>query len=114
MPQLMIKTSLELPAEQQQALLQAASARVAEMLGKSEHYVMVTLDAGHPMRFGGDDGACAYLELKSIGLPEDRTPAFSRQLCSLMQEHAGLDPARIYIEFSDIPRHLWGWDGRTF
>ena len=45
------------------------AAAVAEMLGKPERYVMVSLDAGRPMLFAGDDAsACsAAINAPSIG-----------------------------------------------
>ena len=50
----------------------------------------------------------------AIGLPGDRTRAFSDTLCGLITAHLGVAPDRIYIEFSDAARHLWGWNSGTF
>jgi phenylpyruvate tautomerase PptA (4-oxalocrotonate tautomerase family) len=113
MPLLNIQTNQPAPANQGR-ILRDISAAVADMLGKPERYVMVSLDAGRPMRFAGDDGPLAYLELKSIGLPEERTADFSATLCGLMQDHLDIPPERVYIEFSGAARHLWGWNGGTF
>lgn len=113
MPLLSIQTNQPAP-ENQDPILRDISAAVADMLGKPERYVMVSLDAGRPMRFAGDDAPLAYLELKSIGLPEERTKDFSATLCGLMQTHLGITSDRVYIEFSGAARHLWGWNGGTF
>ena len=114
MPYLKIETNLDLAAPRQSELLSAASSRVAAMLGKPESYVMVALDAGKPMLFGGSDQPLAYLELKSIGLPRDRTTELSAQLTELMQQLLDLKPDRVYIEFADAERPMWGWNGGTF
>jgi hypothetical protein len=66
------------------------------------------------MLFGGDDAPLAYLELKSIGLPEERSNEFSAALCRLMQTQLDIAPERVYIEFSGPARHLWGWNQTTF
>ncbi len=66
------------------------------------------------MLFGGNDAALAYLELKSIGLPERKTRELSEALCTLLEEEVGIARDRIYIEFSNAERHLWGWNGTTF
>ncbi len=95
-------------------LLKAASAATADMLGKPEAYVMVLVQAGQAMQFADSSTHCAYLELKSIGLPGDQTSVFSTRLCTLIEEMLGVPANRIYIEFQDAPRHLWGWDKRTF
>lgn len=114
MPLLQIHTNQPLNADTQDTLLRRASALVAEQLGKPERYVMVRVIGGQAMLFAGSDAPLAYLELKSIGLPADATPGLSAALCSLIGEQLDIAQDRIYIEFSDAERHLWGWDGRTF
>ncbi len=95
-------------------LLRAASQKVAEILGKPERYVMVSYEPNDHMLFGGDASPLAYLELKSIGLPEARTAEISAALCALVNELTGIPQDRIYIEFSNAERHMWGWNGGTF
>jgi len=110
----LLKISTNRIVENTEAVLQATSQAVAAMLGKPERYVMVELHAGLPMSLAGSSEPLAYLELKSIGLPEERTAEFSAALCRLIDEQLGIPAERIYIEFSDAPRHLWGWNGATF
>lgn len=114
MPYLKLQTNIEIDVATQKSLLKQLSSTVAELLGKSEKYVMVAVEAATPMLFGGDDSPCAYLELKSLGLPEDQTTRFSESLCGTIGEMLNLPTSRIYIEFASPPRHLWGWDNRTF
>lgn len=114
MPYLRIQTNQTINAEAGQALLSAASQTVTGELGKPEKYVMVALEAAVPMLFAGGDAPTAYLELKSIGLSESRTPDLSSALCKLIEQHLGINRDRIYIEFTDAPRAMWGWNGATF
>lgn len=114
MPLLKIHTNKPLEAGAARSLAAAASAAVAGMLGKPERYVMVSVEHNPVMLFGGDDAPLAYLELKSIGLPENRTAQFSATLADLMEQQLGVPADRVYIEFADALRHLWGWDGGTF
>ena len=114
MPFLRIQTSTELTAEQANGLAARASALVSEQLDKPERYVMVSVEHNSAMLFAGSDAPLAYLELKSIGLPESITADTSRALCQLLAEATGIDPERIYIEFSDAPRKMWGWNSSTF
>jgi phenylpyruvate tautomerase PptA (4-oxalocrotonate tautomerase family) len=95
-------------------LIKQVSAAVAAMLGKPERYVMVALNHNPQMLFAGDDSPLAYLELKSIGLPTERTGEFSRILSDLIAQQLQIPLDRIYIEFSDAQRHLWGWNAATF
>ncbi len=114
MPLLKIQTNLTISSDQQQMLIRAASQQVANLLGKPEQYVMVSLEHSAAMLFAGTDAPLAYLELKSIGLPTAKTSAFSKSLCELIHQTLGIDTDRIYIEFTDAERTHWGWNGGTF
>jgi len=114
MPLLTIDSNVTLGGDEAQALVRAASSRVAELLGKPERYVMVKFEHNPQMLFGGGDAPLAYLELKSIGLPENRTAELSQALCDLVSSHLGVPPDRVYIEFADAARHMWGWNADTF
>jgi phenylpyruvate tautomerase PptA (4-oxalocrotonate tautomerase family) len=78
MPTLRILTNAQVFPEDRPGLLAQASRTVAEMLGKPESYVMVILEDGRDMLFAGTRAPAAYLELKSLGLAETRTAAYSR------------------------------------
>ncbi|MET0066419.1 MAG: phenylpyruvate tautomerase MIF-related protein [Candidatus Thiodiazotropha sp.] len=114
MPLLNITTNQSLEPERQTDRIRQASAMVAKMLGKPERYVMINLIGNSNLSFGGNFEPLAYLELKSIGLPAERTREFSETLCGFMEEAFGIPPERVYIEFSDAQRHLWGWNSGTF
>lgn len=114
MPYLSIQTNAEPEVTAQQDLLALASRTVAEVLGKPESYVMIALQTATPMCFAGNQTPAAYLQLKSLGLPETRTGQLSDALCSLVAEQLGIPPERIYIEFSSPDRRMWGWNNTTF
>jgi phenylpyruvate tautomerase PptA (4-oxalocrotonate tautomerase family) len=114
MPFISITTNKAIESHAIDDLLKRTSHAVAEMLGKPERYVMVRLEHNPQMLFNGSDAPLAYLELKSIGLPEDRSADYSQVLCELIGQQLQIPPDRVYIEFSDAPRHLWGWNGATF
>lgn len=114
MPLLKIRTNIDIPATNRIPLLKLASENVAGILNKPERYVMVMLESNPDMLFAGSGDPLAYLELKSIGLPQGETKTLSQALCQLITEQLGIDSDRIYIEFADAQRHMWGWDGGTF
>ncbi|MGH8476523.1 MAG: phenylpyruvate tautomerase MIF-related protein [Methylococcales bacterium] len=114
MPYLQIKTNQPIDARTGQQLLERASARVAQALGKPERYVMVEVSHNPTMLFSGTAEPCAYVELKSIGLPDSQTRELSHIICSLLGTELGIAADRIYIEFMDVPRKFWGWNGSTF
>lgn len=114
MPLLRIQTNLTLDTDALHELPRLASQRVAELLGKPERYVMVSLEHNPAMLFAGSDAPLAYLELKSIGLPTARTGELSKGLCELVGQRLGIPADRIYIEFANATGNMWGWDSGTF
>jgi phenylpyruvate tautomerase len=113
MPTLILKTNAPRP-EDTDGLLLDASAAVAEALGKPERYVMVLLEPTIAMCFAADTEPCAYLELKSIGLAPEATQALSATLCAFVEDRLGVPRERVYIEFADLAREMFGWNGSTF
>ena len=114
MPYLAITTNVPLEGDAAAALMREASALVAQSLGKPERYVMVAVHANMPMLFAGEPASTAHLELRSIGLPEDATPDLSQSLCALLKRTLAIAPDRVFINFANEPRSLWGWNSRTF
>lgn len=114
MPCIQIKTNQSLTKDTQLDCCHSISAKTAALLAKPESYVMVILETEVSMTMSGTIDAAAYVELKSINLPEEQTSELSAELCQLISTQLKVDSKRIYIEFSNAQRHLWGWDGKTF
>ena len=113
MPVISITTNIAAEDSQLQEL-ERISSNVATMLGKPESYVMVMLQQNPDMIFAGNGNPTAYVELKSIGLPADKTEHYSAQLCDLIESTIGIPKERIYIEFASAERKMFGWNGGTF
>ena len=112
MPVLQINTNTSI--DDATAFAKQASSLVAVILGKPESYVMVSVNGDADLVFAGTNEPCAHLMLKSLGLPESETPAYSEKLCGFIEQQLGVPPARTYIEFVSPERHMFGWDNRTF
>jgi len=91
-----------------------ASELTADILGKSESYVMVKIHPQQQLVFAGSDEPAAHVKLKSLGLPEKDTTELSAKICDFINTALGINSTRIYIEFSSPERHMWGWDRKTF
>ncbi len=114
MPYLKVSTNLSMSENDKNDFLKQASDTVSQLLSKPERYVFVEILSDQSLSMSGSSEPAAYVELKSIGLPEKDTAGFSADLCDLLKQALEVDPERIYIEFSNIPRHLWGWNSGTF
>ncbi len=114
MPYLKVETNVHIGEGSQAQILKVLSKTTSEALSKPESYVMVALHENIHMMFAGTDDPAAYLEFKSLGLPETNTTEFSAALCNAIEQELGIAKERIYIEFAGPERHMWGWNGKTF
>lgn len=114
MPLLKIRTNTKVLNDRRDALLKKASHAVAQQLGKPEAYMMVSLETEQPIMFAGTAEPAAFMDLKAIGLPAGKTAQLSALLCDLAKSDLGVAGERVYINFSDVPPNLWGWNGETF
>jgi len=64
--------------------------------------------------FAGSREASAFVELRSLGLPEDTARLLSEKICDLLEAELAIPSARVFIDFFDFPRPMWEWDGKTF
>lgn len=95
-------------------ILSALSSSIATLLSKPESYVMLKYEHNDNMLFAGTNQPLAHIKIKSLGLDEDKTALFSKALCELIQQHFSISADRIYIEFANPERHMWGWNNATF
>jgi len=112
MPLLEITTNTNI--DNSQDIAEQASTLTADLLGKPESYVMVKILPEQTLIFAGNNEPAAHVKLKSLGLPENQTADFSAKICSFISSQLNINSARIYIEFTNPDRHMWGWDNRTF
>ncbi len=114
MPYLKIQTNLPVSKKAERIVLKTASALVSKLLGKPESYVMIALQPDTSMLFAGSDDPVAFLELKAVGLPVRKTKVLSEALCTLIEDHLGIVPRRVYVKFINVKKGMWGWQGDTF
>src|SRR5271157_1489512 len=103
MPLLKLSLSVKLDEDTKTSLLQNLSKTLAEGLGKPENYVMVAIDDGVAISMSGEIGPAAFADVRSIGALDAKiNKAFSKKLCTLLNEQCEIPPDRIYINYTDI------------
>ena len=114
MPLAMVKVSKELDSTVRSDLHKACNDHFVTVLNKPEKYIMVIIEDKKDIFFAGSTDPAAYVEIKSIGtFTPDVTTKLSQKFCSTLQEQ-GIPPERVYIEFKDAQRHMWGYNSATF
>jgi phenylpyruvate tautomerase len=117
MPLVIIKTNVpEILPEVREAIHEQGQAALSSILQKSRDYVLSLLELGQDMSFAGNSSAsCVYVEIKNVGtIKPEISLEVSKEITRILNEHLGADPKRVYIEFQQSERHLWGWAGKTF
>ena len=116
MPLIKVQSSVVKPEKADiENLLTTLSAKVASHFGKPESYVMTIFESDISMTFGGTFEPVCYVEIKNIGkMTSTQTKAMSQDFCQIIQDKLGVAANRVYIEFNDAERHLWGWNRGTF
>ena len=114
MPCIIVHRNFPIEKEKTGVLQDRLCAVTEEVLNKPKDYIMVVIDEQKAIRFGGSDGPALFVEVKSIGLPGDSTTVLSRMICDTVSELLSVPIDRVYLEFADSPRSMWGWNGGTF
>ena len=114
MPLLRIQTNVAVSEDKADALLSQGTDLIVNVMNKPREYVQVVLGPEVAIAFAGSRVASAFVELRSLGLPEDTAKLLSEKICDLLEVELAIPPARVFINFFDFPRPMWGWNGKTF
>lgn len=113
MPSLNVTINAPELKAQSELFCRAASRAIAEITGKPESFVCVSLnyvDASQ-MCFGGSHEPCLLGTLTSIGCINAQNNAnFQKKFTEIF----GIAGDRMYISYVDIARENIGWNGKTF
>ena len=113
MPYFSIETNTKIDETVKLDLMKKATGFLAEMMGKPEHVIMVTVKSGMPYVFAGTDEPAAYVQIKAVALEKDKCPEYSRQVCEFLETETGVPKDRVFIEFIDIDPAIFGFNGNT-
>ena len=115
MPTVQVTTSTKLNIDVKKSLATELSASIAKILSKPEAYVQVVVSDDAVIAFGGHiDLLSAFVRVYSIG---DISSASCKQLSADFADifrKAGVDPAKLYINFCPLSGTNWGCNGTTF
>ena len=114
MPLLKIQTNTDISDSQNASLLERGTRIIVDVLEKPLGYVQVLAEGKQAIAFGGSSDPSAFVELRSLGLPEGAPRKLSAAICALLEEELGISSKRVFINFFDMERADWGWDSGTF
>ena len=114
MPYVKLQTNKSLSREGKLDLLRDLTSLISKELNKPEKYVMTIIQDSQIMLFGNAEDSAAYVEFRSISLPEDQTRSLSRTLSLFLKDQLMIPSERIFIQFVNAERHMWGYNATTF
>ncbi|MFO7789672.1 MAG: phenylpyruvate tautomerase MIF-related protein [Bacteroidales bacterium] len=95
------------------AFTDSATSFIAGLLNKPEKFIMVSLKGKNEMRFAGTTDLTAFIQLKSIGLPDDKD-GLIESVFEFAEKALNTPKNRIYLELTDIKRELFAYNGKSF
>lgn len=116
MPVIQTHASTPIPASAREALKATFGQAISAVPGKSESWLMCVFDENAPIYFGGDDSEpSAFIEVSVFArneIPASAWEELTEQITPAVASQLGIDPARIYIQYSSTPH--FGWNGANF
>ena len=113
MPYFRIETNRQIDDAANSALMKKATGFLAEMMGKPEHVIMVTIRPDKPYMFAGTGDPTAFVQIKAVGLKKDKCPEYSSQVCNFIEAEIDVPKDRVFVEFTDIDPTVFGFNGDT-
>ena len=114
MPYFNVQTNQTMTPSEERAFMSQAVDHLETLLGKSRAYIMVAIQSGLPLVFGGESTPAAYVQLRSIGLEASQCPDLARAISEMLETRLNVPPDRVFIDFHGLDRALFAWNGKTF
>lgn len=111
MPCIQIKTNVKVTEEVADIIKSQLGKDITYLPGKTEDWLMVTLEDNCCMWFRGDNShPMAIVEVKTLGKQIDSAASekMTKAVCELFQKQLGVNPKDIYIRYIASPD--WGWN----
>lgn len=113
MPHISAKLSISLDGEKENHLKTELGKAISCLSGKSEDWLMVTIEDNCHMYFKGENNnPCAFLEVQVLGkINPDDSRRMSSVLCDVLSDF-NIPQNRVYIKYEEVEQ--WGWNGGNF
>lgn len=99
---------------EKETALKSALGEAITLLGKSERYLMVQIQDGCRLYFGGDNSApTAFFDVSLLhSAPKASYEKLTARLCDIAKEVMDVDGDRVYVKFEETEN--WGYNSRMF
>ena len=113
MPFIDTKVTMKVTPEKKEIIKQELGKRISA-LNKTETYLMVGIEDGYDLWFGGkklDKGA--YVAVSLLGsAPQELYEKLTGQICDLLSRKFEIPGNAVYVTYHPVAD--WGWNGKNF
>lgn len=112
MPFIDLKTNAKVSAQQSDALKTRLGEAITA-LGKSENWLMVSVEGEKSLYFKGDAAASAIAEISLYGRASDaQYDRMTKETTAIISEILSVPADRIYVKYEEVAH--WGFGGYNF
>lgn len=114
MPCIQMQVSVKVSDEQKNAIKAQLGKAIECLPGKSENWLMITMQDEMTIYFKGDNhNPAAFVSVGVYGGADARAfDALTAQICDILDRELHIPANRIYVQYSATPH--WGWNGSNF
>lgn len=113
MPFINVMTNTAVSPDKKAAIKTALGRAITAIPGKTEDWLMVGIAPEYTLYFKGDDSPAAMVEVSVYGGADPASYSrLTAQICDILGGELAIDPARIYVKYSETDN--WGWNAGNF
>ena len=113
MPYIKTTTNAGVTAEQEQTIKARLGKAIEIIPGKSERWLMLSINPDVKMYFHGDNDKMAFVEVSIFGRASQQNyQALTAEITKILGEELGIAPDYVYVKYEESS--YWGWNGSNF
>ncbi|MBQ5317124.1 MAG: hypothetical protein J6I96_06180 [Oscillospiraceae bacterium] len=112
MPYINVKTNIPVAGESKEKIKSALGNAISDLPGKSESWLMVSIEAEQDLWFKGDKAPAAMVQVLKYGVGAQGTDKLTEDITSIINGETAIPADRIYVAYFGTPN--WGWNGSNF
>ena len=113
MPYIKTTTNVSVSAEKEETIKKELGQAIEIIPGKSERWLMISIEPDSRMFFHGDNSKMAFVEVSIFGKASPRDyQSLTSKITEILSKELGIEPAYIYVKYEESS--YWGWNGSNF
>ncbi len=113
MPFINIKTNVSISPDTAEIIKSQLGQAITAIPGKSESWLMVSIEPDHLLWFKGTSEEAAMVEVSIFGgASHNAFTTLTSHITGILTDQLTIPSDRIYVKYSEVEN--WGWNGSNF